>query len=119
MKKRKGYSIIEVVISLALIGILVLSLLPVLSTSIQQRRQLEELRLQNEFLQNVITCVNRGAAIDADDGRIDLDLGAGRSVSFSYLGRSYTVTKITEGEMVWAEIRREGMDETIRFLSQN
>jgi prepilin-type N-terminal cleavage/methylation domain-containing protein len=45
--KRKGYSLIEVIVALSLLSILVLAMLPVLGSTSRQLAELEELRLQN------------------------------------------------------------------------
>lgn len=117
--KRKGYSLIEVIVALSLLSILVLAMLPVLGSTSRQLVELEELRLQNQFLRNLITCVNKKAPIQTDTGSLrpveDLEDGDTRMIR--YRDTDYEIHATTDHNgLHWYEIRREGMQDAIRLL---
>lgn len=118
---KRGYSLVETIIALTLLSILVLAMLPVLSSTVLQQHRLEELRLQNQFLRNLITCVQRDVPIAADGETLvpTEGLDAGDSTAFTYRGVSYRVFgSPSDNGVFWYVIEREGMDEPIRLMRQ-
>lgn len=110
---------IEVIVALSLLSILILSMLPVLTSTTLQLTRLEESRLQNQFLRNLITCINQDASMQVGGETITPTAGIkeGGSNYFSYRGVQYTVTGIqSDIGLFWYLIEREGMDEPIRLL---
>ncbi len=118
--RRKGYSLIELIIALALVSVIALSLLPVLSTAVRQKQQLEDLRLQNQFTRNLVTAIHTDTSVEADEGSVyPFRESSAGARSFSYRGTAYTVSQIVEDDVRRVEIDREGFDETIRIIPKN
>lgn len=116
--KRPAYTLIELIIALALVAILVISLMPVLSSAILQRKQLDELRLQNQFVRNLVTAIQTESEIDTDEGEVNPmhSLGIENPVRIVFRGKIYELFQYSENELEWVQIFGGDWDEPIELL---
>lgn len=117
--KRKGFTLIEAIVALTLLAVLVISFLPAMQSTVQQRIQWEQIRSKNEVVRNLVTILQQGAPMETDDGIVPVSSmleKQGGSMEVTIKNCAYLIALEKEEDALWWDIRWEGLDEPIRFM---
>lgn len=85
---KKGFSLLECIIALSLASILLVTMIPILGIVVKQSQRIEEQRKENEFLENLVTAIEKQVPIEVDGQIYRID----DHTSFQYNDQIYDIS---------------------------
>lgn len=104
--KKQGFSLIECIVALALFSILVIAMLPVMGMALKQYQALESQRKENEFLQNIVACIEADSAFTHQG--IIYDFQQSNETRIPFEKTTYSISRTEETDKTVYFIENEG-----------